>query len=49
MPVIPALRRQRLEDQKLEASLDYIARLCLKKQRGKKLYVHVFIKAHTIL
>jgi hypothetical protein len=30
--VIPAIRRLKLENQKFEASLGYIARLCLRKQ-----------------
>jgi hypothetical protein len=33
MPVISALRMQRQEDCKFEASLGYIARLYLKKQK----------------
>jgi hypothetical protein len=37
MPVIPALRRQRLEDRWLQASPGYIVRLCLKnKERSTK-------------
>jgi hypothetical protein len=33
MPVIPALGRLRQEDQKLWASLSYIARTCLRKRK----------------
>jgi hypothetical protein len=35
MPVIPVLRRLRQEDQKLKASLSYIARDCLKKKQNQ--------------
>jgi hypothetical protein len=33
LPIVPALGRLRLEDHKLDASLGYIARLCLKKKQ----------------
>jgi hypothetical protein len=48
MPVIPALRRERQEDQEFGASLDYIARHCLKKP-SKKMFVfkHYFKKYLT--
>jgi hypothetical protein len=37
MPVItPVLGRQRQEDHELEASLDYIERYCLKKEKIKR-------------
>jgi hypothetical protein len=35
MPVIPALRRQRQADQKLEASLDYIVSVYLINRRKR--------------
>jgi hypothetical protein len=34
-PIIPALWRQGQEDQKLQVSLDYIIRTCLKKKKKK--------------
>jgi hypothetical protein len=36
MPVIPALGRLRQEDYEFKASLDYIARTCLKRPKKKK-------------
>jgi hypothetical protein len=37
IPVIPALEKQRQEDQKFETSLGYIVRSCLKtKQKNKQ-------------
>jgi hypothetical protein len=33
MPLIPALKRMRQEDQEFKASLDYIARPYLKKKK----------------
>jgi hypothetical protein len=33
MPIFPAFGRQRQEDYKFKTSLDYIASLCLKKQK----------------
>jgi hypothetical protein len=41
MPVIPAFRRRRQEDPKLEASLGYVMRFCLqKKKKGYFLFSH---------
>jgi hypothetical protein len=34
MPVIPALRRWKQEDQEFKVSLGYIVRLCLKNPKG---------------
>jgi hypothetical protein len=36
MPVIPALRKLRKEDCEFKASMGYIARPCLKTQRGRE-------------
>lgn len=36
MPVIIALKKLRQEDLELESSLDYMVRLCLKKQRDRR-------------
>jgi hypothetical protein len=36
MSVIPALRRQKQEDGKFQASLGCIVRLCVKKKKKKK-------------
>jgi hypothetical protein len=36
MPVIPPLRRLRLEDHEFESSLDYIVRPYLKKKKKRK-------------
>jgi hypothetical protein len=36
MPVIPAIRMLRQKNQEVEASLDYIARSCCKKQINQK-------------
>jgi hypothetical protein len=36
IPVIPALRRLRQEDYEYEASLNYIAKFCLKKKKERK-------------
>jgi hypothetical protein len=48
MPVIPAPRRLRLEDRKLEASLSYIVRSCLKnetRENNRKRNLHLKLKA----
>jgi hypothetical protein len=43
MPVIPAPRRLRLEDRKLEASLSYIVRSVSKMKQGKTIEKEICI------